>query len=87
MPRTPSQSFVNNRVCIELTGKDKHFDRLIDSMARDAEAALGTLDGLGLYFANLYEDLDTSPESVVVEIGAIRVRRRPLHGTSDTSRE
>lgn len=77
----------NGRVRIELTGKDKHFDRLIDSMGRDAEAALGTPDGLGLYIANLYEDLDTSAESIVLEIGAVRVRRRPLHGTRDTSRE
>lgn len=77
----------NGRIQIELTGKDKHFDRLIDSMARDAEEAMGTPDGLGLYLANLFEDLDTLPESTLIEIGAVRVRRRPLQGTRDTSSE
>jgi len=77
----------NGRIRIELAGKDRYFDRLINSMARDANAAMGTPDGLGLYLANLIEDLDTLQESTLIQIGAIRVRRRPLQGTRDTSSE
>jgi hypothetical protein len=45
---------------LELVGDQAVFDRYLSALSKDAKAALGRADGLGLFLAHLQESIESS---------------------------